>query len=198
MQTKSKNFDFTINASLRKKVPRPNVDEINGVPSYMTPHACTQDPRFFSHKLLSKSFEIKPQLMMAAATARGYLQLHTWTSSHRLGIETGRWRRPVLPREQRKCPRCNKIDDEYHFLLECCILKDLRTQLIPAYYWKRPSMFKCIQLLNSSVKTLNKLAKYVHRCFMLKSWIAMLVTIFGLPWFMCMLCCMYSVLLYRL
>ena len=34
----------------------------------MTPHACTQDPRFFSHKLLSKSFEIKPQLMMAAAT----------------------------------------------------------------------------------------------------------------------------------
>ena len=120
------------------------------------------------------------------------------TSSHRLGIETGRWRRPVLPREQRKCPRCDKIDDEYHFLLECCILKDLRTQLIPAYYWKRPSMFKCIQLLNSSDKTLNKLAKYVHRGFMLKSWIAMLVTIFGLPWFTCMLCCMYSVLLYRL
>ena len=120
------------------------------------------------------------------------------TSSHRLGIEIGRWRRPVLPREQRKCPRCNKIDDEYHFLLECCILKDLRTQLIPAYYWKRPTMFKCIQLLNSSDKTLNKLAKYVHRGFMLKSWIAMLITIFGLPWFTCMLCCMYSVLLYCL
>ena len=99
----------------------------------------------------------------------------------------------VLPREQRKCPRCNKIDDEYHFLLECCILKDLHTQLIPAYYWKRPSMFKCIQLLKSSDKTLNKLAKYVYRGFMLKSWIAMLVTIFGLPWFSCMLYCMYSV-----
>ena len=42
--------DFTINAILQKKVPRPNVDEINGVPSYMTPHACTHDPRFFSHK----------------------------------------------------------------------------------------------------------------------------------------------------
>ena len=36
---------------------------------HMTPHACTQDPRFFSHKLLSKCFEIKPQLMMAAAGA---------------------------------------------------------------------------------------------------------------------------------
>ena len=32
---------------------------------HMTPHACTQDPRFFSRKLLSKCFEIKPQLMMA-------------------------------------------------------------------------------------------------------------------------------------
>ena len=50
-----------------KKVPRPNVDKINGVPSYMTPHACSQD----SHKLLSKSFAIKPQLMMAAATGPG-------------------------------------------------------------------------------------------------------------------------------
>ena len=28
---------------------------------HMTPHACTQDPRFFSRKLLSKCFEIKPQ-----------------------------------------------------------------------------------------------------------------------------------------
>ena len=61
-----------------KKVPRPNVDEINGVPSYMTPHACTQDPRFFSHKLLSKSFEIKRQLMMAAATGLPSVGYKTW------------------------------------------------------------------------------------------------------------------------
>ena len=39
---------------LKKKVPRPNVDEINGVPSYMT---------------------LKPQLMMAPA--QGYPQLDT-------------------------------------------------------------------------------------------------------------------------
>ena len=42
---------------------------------HMTPQACTQDPRFFSRKLLSKCFEIKPQPMMAAAT--GLLQLDT-------------------------------------------------------------------------------------------------------------------------
>ena len=61
-----------------KKVPRPHVDEINGVPSYMTPHACTQDPRFFSHKLLLKSFEIKPQLMMAAATGLPSVGYKIW------------------------------------------------------------------------------------------------------------------------
>ena len=44
----------------------------------MTPHACTQDPRFFSHKLLSKSFEIKPQLMMAAATGLPSVGYKTW------------------------------------------------------------------------------------------------------------------------
>ena len=65
-----------------KKVPRPNVDEINGVPLYMTPHACTQDPRFFSHKLLSKSFEIKPQLMMAAVTGLPSVGYKTWCACH--------------------------------------------------------------------------------------------------------------------
>ena len=61
-----------------KRVPRPSVDKINGVPSYMTPHACIQDPRFFSHKLLSKSFEIKPLLMMAAATGLPPVDYKTW------------------------------------------------------------------------------------------------------------------------
>ena len=80
MQTKKSNsFDFTINATLRKKVPRPNVDEINGVPSYMTLHACTQGPRFFSHQLLSKSLEIKPQLVvMTAATGLPSVGYKTW------------------------------------------------------------------------------------------------------------------------
>ena len=45
---------------------------------HMTPHACTQDPQFFSHKLLSKRFEIKPQLMMAAATWLPSVGFKTW------------------------------------------------------------------------------------------------------------------------
>ena len=84
------------------------------------------------------------------------------TSSHRLGIETGRWQRPLVPREDRKYPTCSKLDDEYHFLLECTALKQLRSRLIPKYYWKYPSMFKCMQLLKCNDKQLQNLAKYVY------------------------------------
>ena len=49
---------------------------------HMTPHACTQDPRFFSHKLFSKCVEIKPQLMMAAATGLPSVGYKTWCACH--------------------------------------------------------------------------------------------------------------------
>ena len=41
--------------------------------------------------------------------------------SHHLGVETGRWTRPIIPYEQRLCKNCQKLDDEYHFLLECIL-----------------------------------------------------------------------------
>ena len=56
-------------------------------------------------------------------------------SSHIVYIKTGRWRRPhsVLYHE-RKCHICNVLDDEYHFVLECRMLNDLRTKYIPTKY----------------------------------------------------------------
>ena len=58
-----------------------------------------------------------------------YLNIHNFehrraitklrTSSHKLGIETGRWNN--IDREKRVCDNCllNKIEDEAHFLFEC-------------------------------------------------------------------------------
>ena len=87
-------------------------------------------------------------------------------SSHRLGVETGRWARPKITRADRKCPVCNKLDDEYHFLLECTSFHEERNKFIKQYYRKRPSMLKCVSLLNSSnKKELRNLAKYVFKCF---------------------------------
>jgi hypothetical protein len=87
------------------------------------------------------------------------------TSSHRLAIETGRWQRPVIPRSNRLCVTCNRLDDEYHFLLECSKFSDIRTRLIKKYYWQRPSMHKCLQLLTTTGSSLKNLAKFVFLGF---------------------------------
>ena len=48
------------------------------------------------------------------------------SSSHRLEIEVGRWARPNrIPIDERKCLTCNKLEDEFHFLLECSLYNDL-------------------------------------------------------------------------
>ena len=91
-------------------------------------------------------------------------------SSHVLHIETGRWTRPLTPADRRYCEFClNKIEDEFHLLLECTKYSDLRSEFIPKYYWKRPSMQKVIELVNTTKKkTLIALAKYLYKAFKLR------------------------------
>ena len=50
-------------------------------------------------------------------------------SSHRLQIETGRYRN--VPRDERICQKCseNEIEDEVHFLIKCSENKVAREQL---------------------------------------------------------------------
>ena len=88
-------------------------------------------------------------------------------SSHRLAIESGRWARPTsIPISDRKCVHCNVLEDEFHFVVECKIFIELRTKYIPKYYWKRPSMYKFIELLNTTkVKLLRNLSVYVYLAF---------------------------------
>ena len=42
-------------------------------------------------------------------------------SDHNLLIEEGRRKRPIIPRNERLCKTCNKIEDESHFLIDCDI-----------------------------------------------------------------------------
>ena len=40
-------------------------------------------------------------------------------SNHKIRIETGRYERPFIPREERICLRCNSLEDEHHALFIC-------------------------------------------------------------------------------
>ena len=54
-------------------------------------------------------------------------------------------------------------DDEFHFLFECKKFVDNRKNLIRSYYWKRPSMYKCVEMFcTRNKKVARNLAKYVY------------------------------------
>ncbi len=90
-------------------------------------------------------------------------------SSHQLNIETGRHRN--IERNNRKCIVCPKdeLEDEYHFVLICPAYSNLRTKYVKPYYYKRPNMYKFVQLLNSdNTTTLKHLAVYCKNAFKLR------------------------------
>ena len=88
-------------------------------------------------------------------------------SSHRLAVESSRWARPTrIPIDERKCVNCNILEDEFHFAIECDMYSDFRIRYIPKYYWKRPSMFKFVELVNTTnIKLLRILSVYIYQAF---------------------------------
>jgi hypothetical protein len=71
-------------------------------------------------------------------------------SSHILEIERGRYKKPVaVPINERKCKICNKLEDEFHFLFECSLYKDIRSPYIKRFYYNMPSIPKTISLLQT-------------------------------------------------
>ena len=53
------------------------------------------------------------------------------TSNHKLAVEILRYKRPVIPREQRFCEFCNRdeVEDENHIIFSCKTYKDIRETL---------------------------------------------------------------------
>lgn len=85
-------------------------------------------------------------------------------SAHKLAIEQGRYRQ--TERSSRVCKFCNfnKVEDEYHFILECPQYGNLRDLYIKKYYYLRPSTFKLIQLLSiRNRKQLNYLCVFLKK-----------------------------------
>ena len=86
-------------------------------------------------------------------------------SAHSLCIETGRSMNIV--RNERFCKYClsnnsRLVEDEYHFLIECPLYRDLREKFLPKYYWKRPSVYKVVELVsNERRKCIIKLGSFI-------------------------------------
>jgi hypothetical protein len=76
------------------------------------------------------SYHVSPYLkeVTSRVQLRHLAQLRT--GSHQLRVETGRWERPRLPRQERTCLRCDSgaVDDEHHLVFDCPALQELREQ----------------------------------------------------------------------
>ena len=92
-------------------------------------------------------------------------------SSHRLEVEAGRWTRHEKTLfENRKCKFCNNLEDEYHFVLQCELYKEIRKRYIANYFWERSNMLKFTQLFSSNVKkTVQNLGVFIEKVFILRN-----------------------------
>ena len=83
------------------------------------------------------------------------------TGNHSLPIETGRHKN--VPREDRICPFCYTLGDEYHFLLECKHFDEAREKYINQKYYLKPSMYKFCKIMNSKeISEIRNLAIFVN------------------------------------
>lgn len=74
-------------------------------------------------------------------------------SSHRLEVETGRWHKPnPVPVNERKCKYCHKLEDEFHFVLECPLYTELRNTYIRPFFWTNTNSIKFRELFTSTNK----------------------------------------------
>ena len=86
------------------------------------------------------------------------------TSNHKLPIEKGRY--VNLQHDERLCNLCdmNRLGDEYHFVMECPALQNLRNQYLPRYYTNHPNFYKYTSLMNmSNRKKLLNFAKFIKQ-----------------------------------
>ena len=91
------------------------------------------------------------------------------TTNHRLPVETGRWQGKSLG--ERFCTLCNncQIGDEFHYILECDTIQNIRKCFLCNYYCQRPNVIKFTELanVNSNRDNPEKIAFLLWKCMML-------------------------------
>jgi hypothetical protein len=89
-------------------------------------------PKLRTYQTFKSKLELEPYLMSESQKAARYLLTSIRTGTNKLRIETGRWKRPKEPVEQRICKACmgGNVEDEKHFILECKAYANLRYSMI--------------------------------------------------------------------
>ena len=123
------------------------------------------------YKYFKYGFGYEKYLDMLSSDLRFYISRFR-LSAHPLRIQSGRYARNAIPRNERYCLCCQttNIDDIFHFIFVCSCYRDLRESYINNYYYHTPSRFKLTELFkSSSMCILQNLSKYIKRALKKRS-----------------------------
>ena len=115
-----------IKFSLKKKFKRVNFENYTSR-FFDKLSSLTDSSKLLLYSKLKTEFKIEDYLLATSSFETRQLLTKFRVSDHPLAIETGRYKN--IPRENRLCTICNKIDDESHFFIECVQNKTLRDHL---------------------------------------------------------------------
>ena len=128
----------------------------------------TNGNKLRTYKHIKDNFEIEYYLMSPTLTWKEKRHIaKIRIGDHNLNIETGRHKRPKVPIEERKCSKCNKVENEIHFITECSLYNDLRDNYIANLINVCDSQEQKFIFLFTSKKDelLKCLAKYIEQAF---------------------------------
>ena len=102
-------------------------------------------------------------------------------SNHSLFIETGRYCRPIFPREKRICKFCknDEIEDELYLLFKCSLYADLREiffqKIARILDFNPDDQSNALNMMLTSTNRISKIhiANYIHKCLSRRKDIAM-------------------------
>ena len=87
---------------------------------------------FYSQLIISQNLnklEIQPYLNFSISKMLRSFLTKLRISAHKLQIEVGRYCNPIIPRDERYCISCQTVvEDEHHFLFECPLYNQLRSE----------------------------------------------------------------------
>ena len=88
------------------------------------------EPKMRTYRTIKNNFKLEEYLTSVPKKYRKDLTRFR-ISAHNLAIERGRYTRPPTPLENRTCPNCpDKVENEFHFLLECPMYKEGRQEMV--------------------------------------------------------------------
>jgi hypothetical protein len=136
--------------------------------------AIENSPILDTYKHFKSNFDYEEYLDILPFSARCALS-KIRLSSHSLRIQTGRFGQNRLARHERLCLCCNSgdIEDEYHFICICKMFDNLRKRYLKRCFYARPSVFKFIELMKSSNKTILR-----NLCIFIKEALSVRQTLF--------------------